>query len=66
MAQPRHYSEHSAEAVDDAVRELLLKAEHQASDIIKQHRGKLDKLISLLEKEETLYREQVEECLEGT
>jgi len=63
MAQPRHYSEHSAEAVDDAVRDLLLKAEQRASHIIKQHREKLDKLIELLEKKETLYREQIEACL---
>ncbi len=63
MAQPRHYSEHSAEVVDDAVRELLIKAELRASNIIKQHRDKLNKLITLLEKEETLYREQIEECL---
>jgi cell division protease FtsH len=63
MAQPRHYSEHSAEVVDDAVRELLLKAEQRASDIIKQHRDKLDKLIALLEERETLYRGEIEECL---
>ena len=63
IAQPRHYSEHSAEVVDDAVRDLLLKAEQRASDIIKKHRVKLDKLIVLLEKEETLYREQIEACL---
>ena len=63
MAQPRHYSEHSAEVVDDAVRELLLKAEQRASDIIKEHRKKLDELIELLEKEETLYREQIDSCL---
>lgn len=65
IAQPRHYSEHSAEIVDEAVRELLLKAEQQAINIIKQHRVKLEKLIALLEKEETLYREQIEACLES-
>ncbi len=63
IAQPRHYSEHSAETVDDAVRDLLIKAEQRASNIITQHREKLDILIALLEKEETLYREQIEECL---
>ena len=63
IAQPRHYSEHSAEIVDDAVRDLLLKAEQRATNIIKQHRAKLDKLVVLLEEEETLYREQIEKCL---
>lgn len=63
IAQPRHYSEHSAEAVDDAVRDLLLNAEQRATHIIKQHRAKLEKLIALLEEKETLYREQIERCL---
>jgi len=62
ISQPRRYSEHSAEVVDDAVRELLLKAEQRADKIIKQHGSKLDKLIARLEEEETFYREQIESC----
>jgi cell division protease FtsH len=63
MAQPRHYSEHSAEVVDDAVRQLLLNVEERALKVVREHRAELDELITALEKEETLYQEQIEECL---
>ena len=63
IAQPRHYSESSAEAVDKAVREIIMQAEQQAHDIIKQHRPQLEKLISTLKEKETLYREDIENCL---
>ena len=63
IAQPRHYSESSAEAVDKAVREMLLKAEQQAHEIIKQHRPQLEKLITALKEKETLFREEIETCL---
>lgn len=63
IAQPRHYSEHSAEAVDHAVQQLLLEAEKRALDTIEQHRAKLDSLVEALEKQETLAREDIEKCL---
>jgi len=63
MAQPRHYSEHSAEIVDEATRHLLLNAEQQATDVIQQHRTVLNTLIEALEENETLYREQIDACL---
>jgi len=63
MAQPRHYSEHSAEIVDDATRHLLLDAEKQATHIIQQHIEPLKKLIIALEENETLYQKQIEACL---
>ena len=33
IAQPRHYSEHSAEAVDDAVKKIIMQAETQADSV---------------------------------
>ena len=63
MAQPRHFSEHSAEIVDRAVQTLLLEAEQRASDLIRQHRTKLEGLIAKLESKETLQREDIEACL---
>ncbi len=63
IAQPRHYSEHSAKAVDEAVRQMLLKVEARALKVIKEHREKLDKLITALEKQETLHQAQIEACL---
>jgi cell division protease FtsH len=62
IAQPRHFSESSATAVDDAVRELILEAEQRAGALLESHRKQLEDLVELLEKEETLYREQIERC----
>jgi cell division protease FtsH len=63
IAQPRRFSETSAEAVDKAVRTLLHEAEERAAQAIRGHRGELDALISALEKEESLERERIEACL---
>jgi cell division protease FtsH len=63
IAQPRRFSETSAEAVDKAVRTLLRKAEEQAAQAIRGHHGELDALICALEKEESLERERIEACL---
>ena len=63
IAQPRRYSEHSAQAVDEAVRALILDAEQQALAIIRKHRERLDTLIVRLEEKETLDREDIEQCL---
>ncbi len=63
MAQPRRYSEHSAQAVDEAVRKLLDEAERRARDVIRTHRGELDRLISALEERETLHRKEIEALL---
>lgn len=63
IAQPRHYSEHSAETVDHAVQQLLLEAEQRAKETIEQHRGKLNRLVESLEEHETLAHEDIEQCL---
>ncbi|MEN8207190.1 MAG: ATP-dependent zinc metalloprotease FtsH [Pseudomonadota bacterium] len=63
IAQPRHYSEHSAEVVDHAVQTLLLKAEERALAVIREHQAELVRLIAALEEQETLHSEQIEQCL---
>ena len=63
IAQPRRFSESSATAVDDAVRDLILEAEKRAGDLLESNRKPLGELVRLLEKEETLHREQIEGCL---
>ena len=63
IAQPRHYSEHSAETVDHAVQQMLLEAEKRAANTIEQHREKLDLLVASLEKQETLGLEDIKRCL---
>ena len=63
IAQPRRYSEHSAEAVDQAVQALLQQAEQRAQTVIEEHKTELDHLIKTLKENETLHREQIERCL---
>lgn len=63
IAQPRRFSESSAQAVDSAVHKLLHDAEASALDVIRKHRDQLQQLITSLEDHETLHREQIEEVL---
>lgn len=65
IAQPRRFSERSAQAVDEAVRNLLLEAEQRAEAIIKAHRAEFESLVEQLEARETLDREGIEACLAG-
>jgi len=63
IAQPRRFSESSAEVVDRAVRDLLQEAEERALQVIRRSREPLQRLVARLEREETLDREQIEACL---
>lgn len=63
IAQPHHYSEHSAEVVDNAVRKLLIDAERVAREMIRSHRDKLDRLIQMLEERESLVKADIDLCL---
>jgi len=63
IAQPRRFSESSAQSVDAAVRALLLEAEERVAELLRTHRADLEQLVAALEREETLQREQIEACL---
>lgn len=63
IAQPRHYSEHAAEVVDDAVQKLLLSAQAVAMELIRTHQPQMETLITRLEQEETLHQQAIEDCL---
>ena len=63
IAQPRHFSERSAEAVDQAVHDLLQAAESQAQEILRRQRKLLDRLVEELETHETLERTRIEAIL---
>jgi len=63
IAQPRHFSEHSAQAVDEAVHDLLQQAEARARKLVEQRRDDLERLIAELEEHETLERAAIDACL---
>ncbi len=63
IAQPRRFSEATAQAVDKAVHGLLIEAEERANDVITRHRARLDNLVDALQKHETLDREDIDAIL---
>jgi cell division protease FtsH len=63
IAQPRRFSESSAQAVDKAVRDLLNEAEQRAAAVLHEHGADLDRVTGALEEEEHLDRERIETLL---
>ena len=53
MAEPRQFSEHTAQVIDEEVVRILREASERADDMLTEHREKLDRLAAL-EQEETL------------
>ena len=63
IAQPRLFSEATANQLDKAVRSLLTEAEQRAEAIVVEHREKIERLVAELEAQETLDRSRIEACL---
>jgi cell division protease FtsH len=54
LAGARNYSEHTAQAIDDAVREIVAAAFKRALDLLAQSRETLERTANLLLERETL------------
>lgn len=63
LTEPKAYSEALAEKVDEEVKQLLIKAEQEASNLLQQHRQQLDQLIAQLLEQESLERDAIDLCL---
>ncbi len=63
ISEPREYSEHTAQIIDEEIARILREAEARAQALLVQHREKLDALAAALEKEETLDESQLEDLL---
>ncbi len=63
MAEPREYSEHTAQVIDEEISRILRDAETSAKELLDKNRDRLDGLAGALEKEETLDEMQVEDLL---
>ena len=63
IAQPRRFADETAAKVDDAVRDLVLAAEADATRIIAAHRAAILKLVDELERHETLDQDEIGQCL---
>ncbi len=65
IARDRNYSEQVAAAIDDEVRSLIEEAYTRASNILKEHREALQRVVQALEERETLDREAFVAAVEG-
>ncbi len=63
MAEPRRFSEHTAQVIDEEVSRLLREAADKATEMIAQNRNKLDALAGRLEEIETLDESEIEKLI---
>jgi len=60
MSEPRRFSEHTAQVIDEEIVRILREASEKARQMLVDHRDKLDTLAAALEREETLDEDQIE------
>jgi cell division protease FtsH len=65
MAEPRRYSEHTAQVIDEEISRFLRDAYAKASELLARNRDKLDALAKALEKSETLDETDIEDLIGG-
>jgi cell division protease FtsH len=63
MAEPRRYSENTAQIIDEEILRLLNEASEIAQKTLSEQRDKLDKLSKALEESETLDEKDIEELI---
>ncbi len=63
IAEPRRFSEHTAQLVDEEVSRILRSASDRATEMLQQNREKLECLAKELETEETLDDVAIEKLL---
>jgi cell division protease FtsH len=70
MAEPRRFSEHTAQIIDEEIMKILRAASDRANEILVEYRDNLDALAKALETEETLDESEIEDLIgfpsEGT
>ena len=60
MFEVRDYSEATATMVDEEVEQLLRDSEQKAFEVLSQNRAKLERLVAVLVKEETIDGEKLQ------
>ena len=63
MAEPRRFSEHTAQVIDEEVSRLLRDASDRATAMLTEHREKLETLARKLEETETLDEADIEKLI---
>jgi len=60
MSEPREFSEHTAQVIDEEIGRILRSASDRAERLLEENREKLDAVAQALEREETLDERQIE------
>jgi cell division protease FtsH len=63
MSEPREFSEHTAQIIDEEIARILRAASDEAEKMLEQQRHKLDALAKALEQKEVLDEFEVEELI---
>jgi cell division protease FtsH len=63
MAEPRRFSEHTAQVIDEEVVRILREASERAQELLTRHRHQLDTLAGALEEHETLDEDEIEDLI---
>ncbi len=63
MAEPRRFSEHTAQVIDEEVSRILRDASEKATAMLNERREKLDILAKKLEEAETLDEKEIEKLI---
>jgi cell division protease FtsH len=64
MAQPKDFSEKTAQMIDEEIRSIIQDMEKKAEETLSAHRGQLDVLVRELLDRESLSKEEIEELLD--
>jgi cell division protease FtsH len=63
IAEPRRFSEHTAQTIDEEVVRILRAASERATEMLTKHRSQLDILSKALEQDESLDYEAIVKLL---
>jgi cell division protease FtsH len=63
MAEPREFSEHTAQVIDEEIVRILRGASDRAEQMLTTHRNKLDTLAAALERAEELDEPKIEKLI---
>ena len=63
LAEPKDFSEHTSQIIDDEIRRIIMEMQKKATDLLQKNRDKLDALAHALLEHETLENEDVDRLL---
>jgi cell division protease FtsH len=63
IAEPREFSEHTAQLIDEEIIRILREASDRAEKVLRDHHDKLDVLAGALEKEEVVDEREIAELI---